>query len=81
MLALASRRVNFAQVAAEQSTAINQSRPVPISRKQLEDAIAVGFEETLAVKLVKGELFPQEIDTAESLAQTKYGSAEWNYRR
>lgn len=81
VLALASRRVNFAQVAAEQSTAINQSRPVPISRQQLEDAIAVGFEETLAVKLVTGELFPQEIDTAESLAQTKYGSAEWNYRR
>ena len=81
VLALASRQVNFARVAAEQSAAINQSRPLPIYRQQLEDAIAVGFEETLAVKLVRAELFPQEIDTAESLAQTKYGSPEWNYRR
>lgn len=81
VLALASRQVDFAQEVAEQSTAVNQSRTVPIYRKQLEDAIAVGFQETLAVQLVDGELFSQEIEIAESLAQTKYGSAEWNYRR
>lgn len=81
VLVLASRQVGFDRVVAEQTTAINRSRPTPIYRKQLENAVAVGFEETLGVQLVEAELFPQEIETAESLAQTKYGSAEWNFRR
>ena len=81
VLALASRQVGFDQVAAGQSTGINQSRPTPIYRKQLENAVAVGFSETLGAQLVETELSPQEIETAESLAQTKYGSAEWNFRR
>ena len=81
VLALASRQVSFDQVAAVKSTAINQSCSAPFYRKQLEDAVAAGFEETLGVRLVEAELFPQEIEMAESLAQTKYGSAEWNFRR
>ena len=81
ILALASRHAGFNQIAAGQSTAINQSRPTPIYRKQLENAVAIGFEETLGVQLAETELFSQEIETAESLAQTKYGSAEWNFRR
>ena len=81
VLALASRQVSFDQVAAVKSTAINQSCSAPIYRKQLEDAVAAGFEETLGVRLVEAELFPQEIEMAESLAQTKYGSVEWNFRR
>ena len=81
VLALASRRVSFDQVAAEKSTAINQCRSAPIYRKQLEGAVAVGFEETLGIRLVAAEPSSQEIETAESLAQTKYGAAEWNFRR
>ena len=81
VLALASRQVSFGQIAAGKSTAINQCRAAPVYRKQLEDAGAVGFEETLGVQFVGAELSPQEIETAESLAQTKYGSAEWNFRR
>ena len=81
VLALASRQVSFDLVAVGKSAAINQSRSIPIYRKQLEDAVAVGFEETLGVQFIEAELFPQEIETAESLAQTKYGSAEWNFRR
>ena len=81
VLALASRKVSFDQVAAVKSTAINRSCSAPIYRKQIEDAVAAGFEETLGVRLVEAELFPQEIEMAESLAQTKYGSAEWNFRR
>ena len=81
VLALASRQVSFDQVAAVKSTAINRSCSAPFYRKQLEDAVAAGFEETLGVRLVEAELFPQEIEMAESLAQTKYGSAEWNFRR
>ena len=81
ILALASRRAGFDRVAAGQSTAINRSRSILISRKQLENAVAIGVEETLGVQLVEAKLFPQEIETAESLAQTKYESAEWNFRR
>ena len=81
VLALASRKVSFDQVAAVKSTAINRSCSAPFYRKQLEDAVAAGFEETLGVRLVEAKLFPQEIEMAESLAQTKYGSTEWNFRR
>ena len=81
VLALASRQVSFDRVASGKSTAINQSRSTPIPRKQLEDAVAVGCEETLGVQFVQTELSPQEIEAAETLAQTKYGSAEWNFRR
>ena len=81
VLALASRQVSFDQVAAGQSTAINQCRSVPIYRKQLEDAVTLGFGQTLNVQFVDTELLSQEIETAELLAQTKYGSAEWNFRR
>ena len=81
VLVLASRQVGFDRVAVGQSTAINQSRSTPVYRKQIEDAVAMGFEKTLGVQLVEAELFSQELKTAESLAQTKYGSAEWNFRR
>ena len=81
VLALASRQVSFDRVAAGKSTAINQSRSAPIHRKQLEDAVGAGFKETLGIQFVEVELFPEEIEIANSLAQTKYGSAEWNFRR
>ena len=81
VLVLASRQVSFDRVAAGKSTAINQCRSDPIRRQQLEDAIAVGFHEMLGVQFVEAELSPEEIETAESLAQTKYGCAEWNFRR
>ncbi len=80
-LALASRRVSFNQVTVGKSTAINRDRSAPIYRKQLEDAVAVGFEETLGVRFAETELSPQEQETTESLAQTKYGSAAWNFCR
>ena len=81
VLVLASRQVSFDRVAAGKSTAINQYRSTPIYRKQLEDAVAVGFRETFGVEFIRTEPSPEEIETAESLAQTKYGSAEWNFRR
>ena len=81
VLALASKQVDFDRVAAGQSTAINQCRSAPIYQKQLEDAVTLGFGKTLSVQFVETELLPQEIETAELLAQTKYGAAEWNFRR
>ena len=81
VLALASRQVGFDQVAVGKSTAINRCRSAPIRRKQLEDTVAAGFQETLDIELVEAEPSAEEIETAESLAQTKYGCAEWNFRR
>ena len=81
VLTLASRQVSFGQVATGKSTAINQCQSVPIRRKQLEDAVAVGFQETLDIEFIEAEPFPQEMETADTLAQTKYGSAEWNLRQ
>ena len=81
VLVLASRQVSFDHVAVGKSTAINQCRSVPIHRKQLEDAVVVGFQETLDIEFVEVEPLPEEIENAEALAQTKYRSAEWNFRR
>ena len=81
VLVLASRQISFDRVAVGQSTAINQAQSIPVSQTQIEDAVAIGFEEALGIEFVESELFPQELKTAESLAQTKYGSAEWNFRR
>ena len=81
VLALASRQVSFDQVASGKSAAINQSQSTPVFRTQLENAVTVGFEEVIGVRFVGSELSPQEIETAESLAQTKYGTTEWNFRR
>jgi lipoate-protein ligase A len=81
VLALASKRFSRDQVMAGKSTAINLGRSTPIYRKQLEDAVAAGFEETFSIRLVKGERFPKEIEATKSLVQTKYATAEWNFRR
>lgn len=81
VLALASRQVSFDQLAAGKSTAINECRSFPVYRREIEAAVALGFEETLGVRLTNSELSPEEIEAAASLAQTKYGAAEWNFRR
>ena len=81
VLALASRQVSFDLVAVGKSAAINQSRSIPVFREQLENAVAFGFQETLGIQFVETEPSPEEIATAESLAQIKYGSTEWNFRR
>ena len=81
VLVLASRKASFDRVAAGKSTAINQCRSAPIHRKQLEDAVVVGFQETLGVEFIEAVPSPDETETAESLAQKKYGSPEWNFRR
>ena len=81
VLALASRQVSFDRLAAGRSTSINQCRAAPIHRKQLEDAVAIGFQETLDIEFVEAAPSLEELQTAKSLAQTKYGSAEWNFRR
>lgn len=81
VLALASKLPNFDRVAEGKSTAINIGRTIPIDRRQIESSVASGFEMTPGIRAVEGELSSQEIESADSLAQTKYATAEWNFRR
>ena len=49
-----------------------------------EDLIQVmqeGFAEALGIKLLPGELTPQEVQLAKQLEQEKYASLEWNTRK
>ncbi len=81
VLVHASKLPHFDRVAEGKSTAINIRRTIPIDRRQLENAVASGFEMTLGVRMVEGELSSPEIESADNLAQTKYATAEWNFRR
>jgi lipoate-protein ligase A len=87
LLELTSRQPEHGRILSEKSTAINIEHPTPIARKQLEGAVASGFEEVLGAHInslptwVTGELSQEELDSALTLAQTKYATAEWNFRR
>ena len=87
LLGLASKQPEQGCILSEKSTAINIEHPTPIARKQLEEAVATGFEAELGAELnphpiwLAGELSHEELDAAVTLAQTKYATAEWNFRR
>ncbi len=49
--------------------------------QEVSEAIASGFCEALGITLVEGKLTPAEIALARKLAETKYGSDEWNRKR
>ncbi len=81
VLALASRQPDFARHLEGNSACVNAVEGAPIDRRQIEDAVAAGFEEQLGVQLIEGELSTQEVDSANCLAKTKYEAEEWNFRR
>ena len=81
VLALASRQSDFDMYLKGMSAFINTGEGAPINRRQIEDAVAAGFEERLGVQLIEGELSARELESADDLAQTKYTADEWNFRR
>lgn len=81
VLAHASRQSDFDQHLKGQSAFINTGEGASIDRRQLEDAVGAGFEEQLGVQLIEGALSTQESESADCLAQTKYATDEWNFRR
>ena len=81
VLALATKLPNFNQTLVEKSVAINIQRSTVIDRKQIECGVTTGFEETLGRRWTTDKLSRKEIESAKSLGETKYATAEWNFRR
>lgn len=81
ILALASKSLDYQKTLTEKSTAINLMQRPPKNRKQIENAVIVGFKEVLDSQLVASELSTEELDAVESLARSKYSASEWTYRR
>lgn len=52
-----------------------------VERKDLEDALVTGFSEVLGEDIEPSEPTEEEIETAKRIAEEKYASREWNFRR
>jgi len=53
----------------------------PVSIKEVEDSLRLGFEKTLNVKLSEQGLSSLELRQASELRLRKYSTYEWNFRR
>ena len=80
MTNLFSMQDDLSQFVIATSTAINAVSQYPVDRKKLAHAIASGFETVLNIRLVAEGLNQMEIDTADELVETKYGTDTWNFR-
>lgn len=80
MTNLVSTQNDLSQFVTATSTAINTVSQHPLDRTKLVHAIASGFETLLDVRLVSEWLSPMEIDTANQLVETKYGTDQWNFK-
>ena len=81
ILTLASKFPDYQKTLTEKSTAINLNQFSPKNRKQVEDAVIAGFREMPDARSIASELSTEEVDAAQSLAQSKYSTSEWTYRR
>ena len=81
ILTLASKFPDYQKTLTEKSTAINLKQHSPKNRKQIEDAVIAGFKEVPNTLLVASDLSTEELDAVKSLAQSKYTTSEWTYRR
>ncbi|RKD25535.1 octanoyltransferase [Ammoniphilus oxalaticus] len=65
----------------EKAVAINHLSDKKISLSEAKQAFFKGFEEGLGIELQRGELTSQEQTLAKQLAEQKYGSSDWNWKR
>lgn len=65
----------------QKAVTINEVSSRPISLQEAIDAFGRGFASGLDVELLPGELTEEEQALAKELAQTRYGTEEWNLRR
>jgi len=79
MTNLISTQNDLSKFVVATSTAINAVSQYPLDRTKLADAIASGFETALNIRLIPEGLNPMEIDTANQLVETKYGTDQWNF--
>lgn len=81
ILSLASKFPDYQQTLSEKSTSINLRRLCPKNRREIEDAVVTGFKEVPSTQLDTSALSTEELEAVRSLAQSKYSTSEWTYRR
>lgn len=65
----------------QKAVTINEVSTRPIDLQEAIEAFGRGFASGLDVELVASELTAEERELAHELAQTRYGTEEWNMRR
>ena len=81
ILALTSKLPDFEEALTGKSAAINTTQLPPKNREQIEDAVVTGFEAVSGIRLIAADLSVREIEAAKFLAESKYATAEWTFRR
>lgn len=65
----------------EKAVAMNQFSEIPFTIEQCVEAFSKGFEQALHIELVPYELSEKQLQYVEQLAQNKYASDEWNFKK
>ena len=65
----------------ERVTSINRFLERRVSFMELKEALISGFEDSLKIKLVPGEILESEERLAARLGAEKYSTREWNFKR
>ncbi|NWG11079.1 lipoate--protein ligase family protein [Candidatus Bathyarchaeota archaeon] len=71
--------MEIVNVAKHKITSIKQESMRNISIGEAEQALTIGFQKALDIKLVSGELAAYERELAEKLCKEKYSTNEWNF--
>jgi lipoyltransferase/lipoate-protein ligase len=62
-------------------TSIKDVLGYEISMNELKNALEFGFSKALGINLIPGYLTEEENETAQRLAEEKYSSDDWNFKR
>ena len=65
----------------DKAVAINLLGEQVVTLEEAKKAFFAGFAEGLEIELVPSELTKEELDLAKELAEQRYGTEEWNYKR
>ncbi|HEX3015842.1 MAG TPA: biotin/lipoate A/B protein ligase family protein [Desulfobacteria bacterium] len=76
-----AERVRLKQAFRRKACALQEAAGRVFSDHEIVEAVTAGFAAAFGVKLVNGELTPEEQALAERLAESKYGRAEWSQKR
>lgn len=63
------------------AVAINELASNPVTMDDARKAFKAGFETGLDIHLEPYELSEKELEFVNELAETKYASDQWNYKR
>lgn len=66
-------------VAKDRITSIREELGRNVSAKEVSQALIKGFQNTLNIEFVDGELTSYELELAEKLCKEKYATSKWNF--